>query len=416
MILQQSNRFYAFLVIVLCGFFLIYKYVLQVSPGIMTSQLMSVFHVTGAGLGNLAAIYFYAYLIMQIFAGALVDKLGVRYLAVAAMLIATLGAYWFGISDHLSSAFIARGLMGVGIAFATVIYLKSAAIWFSAKRFPLVAGCLGSAAMLGAIFGEAPLSILVNGVGWRHAFSWIALVGLVLAILYWLFFRDTKTQHGLLEEPHTNKKVGWGGILKVLKNRDNWFLLIYEGCAVSPIAAFGGLWGNPFLRHVYHCTATQASSLLTFIFVGFGVGAPLMGYLAKWFDPRRLMVVTTFIALLCLSAAIYTPGLNYAWLAFFFLMFGLFIGSFMLCFTLGRSINGILLAGTVVAMINMGDGLSALADPLIGKILDLNWHHQLLHGARVYSAYAYHLAFSVLPIYLIIAIILLYFLRQEKAS
>ena len=65
------SQIYPWIVILLCALFAFYKYVLQVSPSVMTTDYMHQFHVNGAGLGNLAATYFYAYLIAQLFAGLL---------------------------------------------------------------------------------------------------------------------------------------------------------------------------------------------------------------------------------------------------------------------------------------------------------------------------------------------------------
>jgi fucose permease len=59
------------------GFFF-YKYLIQVSPSVMTNDLMKAFQVNGAGLGNLSAFYFYAYLLMQIPVGMMLDKFSPR--------------------------------------------------------------------------------------------------------------------------------------------------------------------------------------------------------------------------------------------------------------------------------------------------------------------------------------------------
>src|SRR5579862_6405582 len=53
---------------------------LRSTPAVMTSELMRDFHVGGAGLGNLSAFYFYAYVAMQIPVGVLTSSLGARKL------------------------------------------------------------------------------------------------------------------------------------------------------------------------------------------------------------------------------------------------------------------------------------------------------------------------------------------------
>ena len=107
----------------------------------MTDDLMRQFHVHGAGLGNLAATYFYTYLVTQLFAGPLLDRYS-PYLTAGALLVCALGMLDFTHANSLLAAQLSRGLVGVGAAFATVSYLKLAANWFSAKRYATVAGLL----------------------------------------------------------------------------------------------------------------------------------------------------------------------------------------------------------------------------------------------------------------------------------
>ncbi|MEO8963410.1 MAG: hypothetical protein ABI370_01870, partial [Gammaproteobacteria bacterium] len=74
--IQSKKRFggYPALVISLCAFFLFYKYVLQIYPSVITKQLMEEWQLTGAGLGNLAATFYYSLMITQIFVGVILDK------------------------------------------------------------------------------------------------------------------------------------------------------------------------------------------------------------------------------------------------------------------------------------------------------------------------------------------------------
>ena len=61
---RLMNSIYPWIVFLLGACFFFYKYFVQVSPSVMTTDLMRDFHLNGAGLGNLSACYFYSYLIM----------------------------------------------------------------------------------------------------------------------------------------------------------------------------------------------------------------------------------------------------------------------------------------------------------------------------------------------------------------
>jgi sugar phosphate permease len=76
-----------------------YAFFHRVAPSVMVSDLMAEFAISGAVLGTLSALYFYPYVLMQVPLGALIDRLGVRALLSAALLIGLLGArinwHWF---------------------------------------------------------------------------------------------------------------------------------------------------------------------------------------------------------------------------------------------------------------------------------------------------------------------------------
>ena len=54
----------------------------------------------------------------------------------------------------------------------------------------------------------------------------------------------------------------------------------------------------------------------------------------------------------------------------------------------------------------------AFSDPLTGLFLDLNWDGKLVDGARVFSVDNYKIAFITLPVYLVIAILSLRFVKE----
>ena len=144
-----KSKSYPWIVITFCALFLFYKYVLQVSPSVIVHDLMRRYHLDGAGLGNLAATFFYTYLVVQLFAGPLLDRLSARLLTACSILLCAVGVIWFSHAPTLLQAMIARGLIGAGAAFATVSYLKIAAIWFEPQKFAFVSGLLATAAMVG---------------------------------------------------------------------------------------------------------------------------------------------------------------------------------------------------------------------------------------------------------------------------
>lgn len=411
-----THRLYPCLVIVLAAAFLFYKYILQVSPSIMTEELMRVFQIQGTGLGNLAASFFYSFLLAQLFVGVLLDRYSPRLLTTMAILLCAAGIYIFSIAHTLSIATWARALIGVGAAFATVSYMKMTSLWFKPSHFAFVGGLLATAAMFGAIAGQVPLSFVVNVFGWRQSLYLCAVSGLILAGLFYLTVRDKPA--GALTETTVVEKFSFHDVWGVLSNKQNWLITLYSGLAFSPIDAFAGLWCIPFLKETYHVSHTQAALLASFIFLGLALGSPLLGLVSDRLNKRLpLMLINAFIALVSMILIIYVDHLPLWLLGTLLFIFGFSTGAFMLGFALGRELNKITVAATIIALINSGDIIfSALTQPLIGKLLDAHWHGKLIAGVHHFSALEYRYALSILPVYILLSLLLLFFIRESHSQ
>ncbi len=407
---RAVSRFYPVLMISLCACFLFYKYVLQIYPSTITEQLMAEFNLTGAGLGNLAATFYYSYMIAQLFVGVILDKYSTRWLTALAILSCAVGTFFFSQTQSLLTAELSRTLMGIGVAFATIAYMKIAASWFAPQRYAFISGLLATAAMAGAVFGQAPLSYAINLFGWRTSLAGLAWAGFVLAALFFLLVRD---------KPNSTKHVthiSFQDVLSVFKNKQNWLLTLYSGLAFTPIAVFGGLWGNPFLQQAYNLSKTEAASLVSLVFIGLGLGSPILGILSDRLGDRiSVMFYCTLLSCAAISLVLYYPGLPTWLLVLLLFTFGFSLGAFMIVFALGKELNSAVLTATVIAMINASDGiLTGMTEPAIGKLLDLNWDGTLLNGVRYFSLNSYYFALSVLPIYLILGAALLILVRKTR--
>lgn len=413
----QSNRYttwYPWVVIAMSSLFLFYKYVLQVSPSVMTNALMQHFHIAGTGLGNLAATFFYTYLVIQFFVGPLLDKYSTRYLAAIAIAVSGLGGLLFARAHNLVEAEFSRGLMGVGAAFATVSYMKMAAVWFKPEQFAFVSGLLATAAMIGSMAGQAPLALLVSHIGWQNSLFYCGIGGLCLSSCYVLVVRD----HPPLKISNAKpvQKITLKDVLALLRKKFNWLLMLYSGLTFSPVAVFGGLWGVPFLEEAHHITKTQAASLTSLMFLGLALGGPILGYISDRLGKRYpVMYFGLILSLINLSLAIYYPQLNNGLTGVCLFLFGFGTGAFMLGFAIGKECNPAPLAATVIALINTGDALfGAFSEPLVGKVLDTFWQGKLHHRTPYFSVHDFHLALLLLPVYVIAALILLTLLKRNS--
>lgn len=393
-----------------CFFF--YKYLVQVSPSVMTGDLMQAFDIRGTGLGNLSACYFYAYLLMQIPVGILLDKYSPRYLTAFAILVCSLSTFVFSQTNSLTLACLSRAFIGFGAAFAAVSCFKIAACWFPPKRFAMISGMCMTAAMLGAVGGQAPLSLLVQNYGWRLALQIVAGCGILLSLIYVVTVRDKTKKIVILQSEKKREPT------RILKSKQAWFLSWYSGLAFAPVSVFGGLWGVPFLQQAYRLSAPTAALAVSWIFIGFAIGAPLLGWLSDVIGKRKpLMYFGTVLATISLMTVIYATNLPIKLITGCLFMFGFGASGFFISFSMIKEGFPLILSATVLGFMNTFDSIcEALTEPLVGILLDYGWEGNMLNGIHQFSVYGYQMAFLLLPMYLIISVILLIFIKETNCQ
>lgn len=124
------------------------------------------------------------------------------------------------------------------------------------------------------------------------------------------------------------------------------------------------------------------------------------------------MIIGTTFALVAFCIMLYVP-IPVVTLSVTNFLFGFFLSSFLVCFTMIREINAPAIAATAIGFMNAFDAfLGAISDPLTGKFLDMGWSGKLVDGARIYSVSTYKIALTTIPIYLAVALGLLFLIQE----
>lgn len=407
-----NRAFYPWLIWALGAGFFFAEYLARIAPGVMVPQLMHAFNVTALGIGSMSAFFYYAYLSMQIPVGTMVDRWGPHRLLTFMALLCAAGCFLFAFATNLTAAHLARFMMGFGAAFAFVGTLKLATLWFSPKRFGLLAGLTQALGMLGAAFAGGPLAALVNKTGWRNTMMIIGIGLLLLGLLIGLFARDKKESF-LQTSTRLPKQNLWHAFFLVLKNPQSWWNALYVGLLYAPSAAFAELWGVSFLVRTYGLSTDVAASAVSCIFLGWAVGGPIIGALSDRMGKRRpLMICSIIFSFVFMTAVLYLP-LTTTLLFIFLFCYGVSNTGVALSYAVASEINPRAVAGTSMAFANMASVLIGAAfQPIIGWILDLQWHGEMLNGTPFYSPAAYRIAMLALPACLIIGLLIIMLVKE----
>ena len=319
-----------------------------------------------------------------------------------------LGVFLFSQAQDAFTAGLCRALIGIGVAFSTIAYIKVAAVWFSPRYYTFVTGLLATATMAGAVCGELPLSYFINSFGWRSSLMYVGIAGFILVLLFIILVPDNNPASSI-NRSESNDSVSFKDMMQVLCSKKNWLLTLYGGLAFSTISVFGGLWGNPYIQQAYHLDKNQSAFMISLIFIGLGIGSPLIGLLSEYLGSQlKLMFICTLIACLAMSTVLYSHTMPQWMLGTLLFTFGFALGGYLLVFAVGKDINNINLAATAMAMINAGDAIfTGFTEPLIGKILDLNWDGTIVNGVHWFNLGNYHSALMILPVYLLGASVML---------
>jgi sugar phosphate permease len=395
-----------------------YEYFLRISPSVMTQELMQEYHLTATEVGVFSAYYYHAYVPMQILVGLLMDRFGPRKLLTTACLCCTIGTFLFASRYSLEVAEIGRFFVGFGSAFAFVGALKLATIWLPANRFALVSGIILCLGMLGAMSGDILLRTLVDFLGWQVTIYFSAITGIILTLCIWTVVRDVNPSI----HTYNTSKLDFNGLLSGLwlavKNPQIWINGLVGLLLFLSLTAVAELWGISYLEQARGLSKTHAANANSLIFLGWAIGGPLWGWFSDYIKRRCLpMLISSIVAFVIICILLYVPQLSIIQTYFLLFSFGLFSSVQILVFSVCHENTSIKITATAVALTNtfvmMGGNLF---QPIIGKLLDLHWSGAMVDGVRVYSAEAYQFAFSVMPIGILMAIMLLFFLRETHAK
>src|SRR6266852_2103880 len=216
----------------------------RVSPQSVSLSFMQDFGTDAAGVAMLASSYFWGYTLMQIPAGLLVDRYGVKLVVLS----------------------------------------------FTDERFGVMSGISQVSGYVGGVMATTPLAAAVTGFGWRACFVFIACVGVAN-----LAFASL----ALKPDPASRSAKTLGGVLAAsrqsLSQIANWGCAMTFASHFAVVTTLSGVWGIPMVAHFFDMSPSAASTPLLAFMVGNAIGSIFLGHMAD----RAAAALDTALVRIC---------------------------------------------------------------------------------------------------------------------
>jgi len=408
----KINFWFAWLIWGLAAAFYFSDYLARVAPGVMHLYLQHDFGINEAQFGVLTASFYFPYILMQIPVGLTVDRISIRWILTIMSIITALGCCVFGLAGSLQVASVGRMLIGFSAAFAFISALRLATSWFPPTMLGLLAGLTQALGMLGAAAGEAPVSFLVSEVGWRHSMLIIAFLFIALAALLYKFIQDNPKAKK--HEVRFEKRISILESLRIiLSHRQTWLNALYAGFLFGPTAVIGESIGPAYLQFGRGFSAHTAAFATGLIFIGWGIGGPLSGWLSDKIGRRKpIMIASALFGILFTTLFVFYPNLNENSAYLLFFAYGMTNTGVAIAYAVSTEIHDRAVVGTSIAFTNMASiFVGALMQPIVGYLVD----H--IAGSRGYNVEQlllsdFQYGFRILPLCSIIALILAFTVKE----
>jgi ACS family hexuronate transporter-like MFS transporter len=214
-----------------------------------------------------------------------------------------------GLSTGWLSMAAFRALLGLSEAVAIPTGTKVSTIWFPTKERSIATGWFNSGSSIGAAVTPPLVIFLAATTSWRLAFIFTGLLGLLVAILWYAFYRDPQAHPGLsapernyiLEgrQPDVAAKPSWRRVL----SEPRFLGILIARFLTEPAWQTFQFWIPLYMVTVRHMDIKQFALFAWAPFVASDLGCLFGGYLAPWLARRfRLDIVNARLTTISLGA------------------------------------------------------------------------------------------------------------------
>ncbi len=267
--------------------------------------IKSAFNMSDFQGGLLISSFLLVYAIATLPLGVWADR-GIRKNIVAMCVgIWSVATALAGFSQNLVQLFSLRSILGIGEAGYAPASLSLLGDFFSKSLRGRVLSFWSIGTLLGAAIGVSFGGKVADTLGWRWAFYFVGIPGLIAALLAWRIREPARGAFDQDEASSAHEEMGhgkldknfWQTARKLFSIPTFWVLL---GALVFSFFTIGGtsFWLTTYLTRAFSLSLTEAGSLSGIVLVVSGlVGTVLGGWLAD-LAQRRFVEGRLFVSMI----------------------------------------------------------------------------------------------------------------------
>ena len=363
----------------------IITYVDRVAISVAVPFIRQDLGLTPVQMGWALAAFAWAYALFEIPGGWMGDRIGPRRVLMRIVLwwsvfTAATGWAWNGMS-----LIVIRGMFGAGEAGAFPNLTRVFTTWLPVKERERAQATLWMATRVSGAFTPVLVATLIGAIGWRRTFEVFGLIGVVWAILFYRWFRDTPGEHPAVNQaelallpPARDTAIAHGGVpFGLIFSRPSVWLLSIQYMCLAYGWWFYVNWLPTDLRDARGASLRMGALLagLPLLLGGLGclVSATIIPRLARATGSvslaRRIVAITGFLGA---SASIFVfTGVEDPRRAMLVLGFAGFFNDFVMPAAWASTIDiGGRYSGTVSGAMNMmGSIAGAVSVTVVGYLL-----------------------------------------------
>lgn len=403
-----------FIFTILSGLFVLSQFY-RVSNAVIAPELIRDLDLNAEMFGMLGGAFFYAFTILQIPMGPLLDRIGPRLILTISSFVGASGAFLFAFGNSFLAVFLGRILIGAGMAPMLMGSFKTFTLRYPPEQFATLMGMIYSVGTLGNILAASPLAFLTSTIGWRNTFLLTGMITVWLGVMVFRVLKEEKNQ----QLSSTSKETSSIGILKSIRlmigSPSFWQFGAVAFFRYGIFVSLQGLWLGPYLIHIKGFSPVQTGNLLIFMSIGAILGSPIGGRLSDRYFRSRKKVAFTALFLYTISLLPLTGiwRIDHPFLfASIFFSLGFFNGMAMLIYAHAKESYPIAISGTVMTYVNFFTMAGAgVFMTLLGKVIE---SFPKVGGS--YPIGAYHLCFLICFLSMGASLIFYGFAREKPSA